>query len=239
MKVLVNGGLNVSQHDGWWAEAWNPAVGWAIRPCASLEELAVQDAEADRRDAESLYQLLEQQAIPEFYELGPDGAPYRWLARMRASMDSLTPRYSANRMVREYVTTCYGPMIEFSAQRTPKVAKALTMELQELALHWPKVRFERLEVNSDSGHQRFRLQLYLNGIPANRVRVELVAEASSAGPRQVTGMTPSDAPGLTSDHQSYHCTVPARPDGHYTPRVRLQDSRLALPLEAPWVHWYR
>lgn len=104
--------------------------------------------------------MLEQEVVPAFYDLGPEGMPTSWLARIRASMDSLTPHYSANRMVREYVTTCYGPMIESGAQRTQEVAAALVMELQQLARHWPKVRFVRLESSNGPGQQTFRLQLW-------------------------------------------------------------------------------
>src|SRR5690606_12370485 len=124
MKVLVNGGLNLSQYDGWWAEAWKGELGWAIRPHALFDELS-RGEEHDERDASEMYELLEQEIIPGFYDIDDEGLPRQWLARIRASMNQLTAQYSANRMVREYLQTFYLPMIERGAGRTPEMAAAL------------------------------------------------------------------------------------------------------------------
>ncbi len=101
MKVVLNGALNLSVLDGWWDEAYDGEVGWAI---------ASPDAEhhlQDERDTTALFNLLEHEAIPLFYERGPDGLPRRWLARVRASMARLAPRFSATRMLREYASRLY------------------------------------------------------------------------------------------------------------------------------------
>jgi starch phosphorylase len=86
MKVLVNGGLNLSVLDGWWAEAYAPDVGWLI-----------DDSGSDARDADSLFRTLENEILPLFYERDPDGLPRRWLQRVRASLSRLTPRLSRPR----------------------------------------------------------------------------------------------------------------------------------------------
>ncbi|WP_341581988.1 alpha-glucan family phosphorylase [Marinobacter metalliresistant] len=92
MKVLVNGGLNLSQYDGWWAEAWNADVGWAIRPGATFEELR-STSEHDLSDARELFDLLEHEVIPGFYDVDEQGLPRKWLQQIRASMDQLTAAY--------------------------------------------------------------------------------------------------------------------------------------------------
>jgi alpha-glucan phosphorylase-like protein len=103
MKVLLNGGLNLSVLDGWWPEAYDGETGWAIdTPNADA-------AAQDDHDATALYDLLEHQIIPLFYERNGDGLPERWLGRIRASMQRLIPRFNAERTVREYVTTLYRP----------------------------------------------------------------------------------------------------------------------------------
>jgi len=97
MKVLVNGGLNLSELDGWWEEAYSPEVGWALGDGKEHGE-----PEWDVHEADEFYSLLEDEVIPTFYERGARGIPRRWVATMRASMTRLTSRFSSNRMVREY-----------------------------------------------------------------------------------------------------------------------------------------
>ena len=97
MKVLVNGGINLSELDGWWAEAYTPEVGWALGDGREHGD----DPAWDAVEADALYELLEREVIPEFYARDEQGIPTAWVARMRESMARLTPRFSANRTVRE------------------------------------------------------------------------------------------------------------------------------------------
>jgi starch phosphorylase len=101
MKVLLNGGLNLSVLDGWWPEGYDGETGWAI---------ASPDADAatqDDHDATVLYDLLEQEVVPLFYARDQAGLPQGWIRRIKASMQRLIPRFSAERMMREYVTALY------------------------------------------------------------------------------------------------------------------------------------
>src|SRR5690606_22191746 len=92
MKALVNGGLNVSVLDGWWAEAYSPKVGWAIGDGEEHRD----DPAWDRLDAEALYSVLENEIVPEFYNRDDKGIPQAWVERIRNSMALLTPEFSAN-----------------------------------------------------------------------------------------------------------------------------------------------
>ena len=105
MKVLVNGGINISELDGWWAEAYTPQVGWALGDGQEHGD----DPAWDAAEANTLYDLLEREVIPEFYTRGNDGIPTGWVKRMRESMARLTPRFSAGRAVREYTEQRYLP----------------------------------------------------------------------------------------------------------------------------------
>ncbi len=105
MKVLVNGGINLSELDGWWAEAYTPEVGWALGDGQEHGD----DPAWDAVEAAALYDLLEHQVIPEFYTRDKEGIPTSWVARMRGSMACLTARFSANRSVREYTEQHYLP----------------------------------------------------------------------------------------------------------------------------------
>ena len=240
MKVLVNGGLNLSQYDGWWAEAWNPDVGWAIRPGATFDELSgSNNHDHDLSDMEQLFDLLENEVIPGFYDVDSEGIPRNWVGRMRASMDQLTAAYSANRMVREYVEQFYLPMAEMGSRRSSETAWELLGEYREISRHWSRLRFNSFNTGEDSGSQTFTVEVYLDGIDEQRIAVELVAEDSEHGPRTITAMQMKHPLGGSPHTYLYECTVPSRPEGHYTPRLRVRDERLNLPLENPAILWLR
>jgi len=135
MKVLVNGGLNLSVLDGWWAEAFHPDVGWALHGAD------------DDADAQELFRLLEREIVPCFYERTSPGLPLAWLRRVRASLARLTSRFSAERMVREYVQRMYEPAeadvlgrLEEGGER----ARLIDSFLSSLRTHWSDLRFGRL-----------------------------------------------------------------------------------------------
>jgi starch phosphorylase len=98
MKLLANGGLNLSELDGWWAEAYTPEVGWALGDGQTHNE-----PEWDAVEANELYRVLEEQIIPEFYQRDERGIPKKWVTRIRNSMATLAPEFSSNRMLRDYV----------------------------------------------------------------------------------------------------------------------------------------
>jgi starch phosphorylase len=107
MKVLFNGGLNASILDGWWDEAYARERGWAIGSGEEYTDWGLQD----QIEADTLYDLLEEEIIPLFYDRGSDGLPRGWIARMKSSMRTLCPRYNSNRMIREYTERFYLPAI--------------------------------------------------------------------------------------------------------------------------------
>jgi len=102
MKSLINGGLQLSVLDGWWAEAYDGTNGWAL-PGEVQPDAAAHDA----RDADTLYRLLEQEVVPAFYDRDADGLPRAWLARIRASIRTLAPAFTAGRMLEDYVERIY------------------------------------------------------------------------------------------------------------------------------------
>ena len=104
MKSVINGGLQLSVLDGWWAEAYDGTNGWAL-PGDVQPDAGTQDA----RDAAALYRLLEQEVAPDFYQRDADGLPRAWLARIRASIRTLAPAFTAGRMLADYVERVYAP----------------------------------------------------------------------------------------------------------------------------------
>jgi starch phosphorylase len=104
-KVVLNGGLNCSVLDGWWAEAYNGRNGFSIGSGSSHAD----DHVTDRRDAKSLYQTLEQEVIPAFFDRDLDGVPRRWIKLMMNSISTLAWRFSSHRMVMDYARLAYLP----------------------------------------------------------------------------------------------------------------------------------
>jgi starch phosphorylase len=103
MKAATNGGLNLSVLDGWWVEAYEPEIGWAI---ATPE---ADPGTQDEHDAAALFDLLEREVIPLFYDRDANGLPVRWLARVKRAMAGLVPRFCAERMLSDYLATLYTP----------------------------------------------------------------------------------------------------------------------------------
>ncbi|WP_172962357.1 alpha-glucan family phosphorylase [Hydrocarboniclastica marina] len=235
MKVLVNGGLNLSQRDGWWAEAHDPAVGWSIGSPEGLPPGRI--AEGDRADAEELYRRLENEVVPSFYDTDAQGIPRAWVALMRESMSRLTPQFSANRMVREYTERFYGPLASGGARRTPEVARQLAAVVHGLRENWHRLRFGSVLVEHEAEHHHFHIQLHVDGLDPDWLKVELVSE--NDGVVRCEPLTRGE-PLVGSEHAfNYHGAVPAdRPSEHYTPRVVPAGESLHGPLELNLILWH-
>lgn len=238
MKVLVNGGLNLSVLDGWWAEAYTPQVGWALGD--GREHGA--DANQDAADAQALYELLEREVIPEFYDRDGQGIPTAWVKRMRESMAQLTPRFSTNRALREYTEKCYLPAA--TAYRTRSAAKgaagAQLVEWQHaLRQHWGGLRFGDMKVGTADGQHVFEVQVYFDELDPAAVRVELYADA--AGEDQPVSLEMTRLRPLVGAHgAAYGARVPAtRMASDYTPRLVPRREGVAIPLEDAHILWQR
>ena len=171
MKVLVNGGINLSELDGWWAEAYTPEVGWAL---GDGEEHG-DDPAWDAVEAEALYELLEREVIPEFYTRDGNGIPTAWVARMRESMARLTPRFSANRTVREYTEQHYLPAAAAYRGRAADKGAAgrdVVDWQQTLEQKWATLRFGEVKVETNQEQHIFEVQLYLGDLGQDAVQVE-------------------------------------------------------------------
>jgi starch phosphorylase len=238
MKVLVNGGINLSELDGWWAEAYTSDVGWALGDGREHGD----DPAWDAAEAEVLYGLLECEVIPEFYTRNEKGIPTAWVARMRESMARLTPRFSANRTVREYTEQHYLPAASAYRERAADkgaVGVQLVNWQGAMQQNWSNLRFGEMKVATDGGNHIFEVQVYLNGIDANSVRVELYADGVIGGlpvrqEMKIVGQLVG-ANGIT-----YSTQVPTtRPAADYTARVIPHWSGVAVPLEAAQILWQR
>jgi starch phosphorylase len=156
MKVLVNGGLNLSELDGWWAEAYTPDVGWALGDGKEHGD----DPAWDAIEAEALYDRLEREVIPEFYRRDVHGIATAWVARMRESMARLTPRFSANRTVREYTEQHYLPAAAAYRMRAADKGaggRQVVSWEQTLRQKWANLRFGEVKVQANEAQHIFEV----------------------------------------------------------------------------------
>jgi len=243
MKVLVNGGLNLSELDGWWVEAYRPQVGWALGD--GLEHGC--DPNHDRQEAEALFALLEQQVIPEFYDRNEHGVPVSWIKKVRESMAHLTPFFSSNRTVREYTEKYYLPAANAWQARSAfggALGKRIVAWKHRLDQHWPQLGFGDVTVRSNGDAHVFTARLYFHGLDPERVAVQLVAAAppqptATDAPRLFRAdMLPTGEADTAAGWLTYSASVPAtRPAGDYTPRIIPRSPDIAIPLEYDRIIW--
>jgi starch phosphorylase len=239
MKVLVNGGLNLSEIDGWWAEAYAQDVGWAMGDGQEHGD----DPGWDRVEAEALYSLLEREIAPEFYRRNQQGVPEGWVAKVRESMARLMPYFSANRTVRQYTTEHYLPAAQAHCQRAAENGRPATELLQwqrEIALHWAHLRFGSVKVETRDQELAFEVQVFLDELDPEAVRVELCADGHNGIDAVRQLMTRGQPLAGSAGGYLYAARVPAtRPAGDYTARIIPFNAGALVPLEAPQILWQR
>ncbi|MFH0907819.1 MAG: alpha-glucan family phosphorylase [bacterium] len=239
MKVLVNGGINLSELDGWWAEAYTPDVGWALGDGREHGD----DPAWDAFEADALYDLLEREVIPEFYSRDVHGVPTAWVNRMRESMARLTPLFSANRAVREYTEQHYLPAAAAYRRRAADkgaVGRHVVDWGHRLEQKWATLRFGDVKVATRSGQHVFDVQVFLDDLDPKAVRVELYAEGVDGGSPVRQAMKRGRPLDGTPGGCVYSASVPAaRRPADYTARVIPQFADAAIPLETTQILWQR
>ena len=237
MKVLANGGINLSELDGWWAEAYEPGVGWAI------QKQQVDDQQSDAAEAEALYTKLEQEIIPLFYYRDNRGLPVGWISHVRESMSRLTPQYSADRAVREYTEKYYlraASMYQDRSQQDGAPAARIISWQRALAERWADVRMGAMRVETNDGQHDFQLQVHLGELSPDLVKIELYADALPGGPAERHVMNVEDEEASSAGSYLYRLRLPAtRSASDYTARVIAQHPEAIIPLEAPQILWQK
>ena len=187
MKVLANGGLNLSSLDGWWDEAYDPEVGWTLGDRMEHSESSIDEA-----DAEQLYRFLEEKVVPLFYERNLEGIPKGWVAMVKASMARLTPRFNSARMMREYAEKIYRPATAAYRNRIKdgaKLAEELAGWQKRINDCWKELRFGKLTTSRDGDFWSFSVEVYFGELHFQDVHVELYADPLPEE-REQTGSDP-------------------------------------------------
>jgi starch phosphorylase len=239
MKVLVNGGINLSELDGWWAEAYSPEVGWAIGDRNEHGD----DPAWDANEANTLYELLEKQVVPEFYNRNKESIPVVWIERIRKSMSQLTPLYSANRTVREYTEKYYLPIATTYLARSAgkgKIGKQIVAWQNDLQQKWNKLHFGEIKVKTDGDKHIFEAEVFLDTIKPDILLVELYANGKDGGTaiRKEMKLIRKET-GSGKPHQYQAAVIANRPVADYTPRIIPNFRGVSVPLETTLILWQR
>jgi glycogen phosphorylase len=226
MKSALNGGLNLSILDGWWHEMFDGDNGWAISSAEDVDDIE----RRDELEASALFDLLERQVVPLFYETYGGPVPRRWLKRVRKSLTSLGPRVTASRMVADYVERLYEP----TAARTDTLAadglaraRALAAWKQRVAEAWHGVHVDRVDGDMaavELGASRdVEAVVSLGSLSADDVDVQLVHGPVGQGDELTERTCVSMRPGgpADDDHARYVGSLECSRAGRYGLTVRI------------------
>lgn len=245
MKAAFNGAINMSILDGWWDEAYESHVGWAIGHGEVYSDVEYQD----KVESNAIYELLEKEVVPLFYDRAKDGLPRAWIQRMKQAMLHICPEFDINRMVREYATRAYFPASdrynEFLADSAAK-AKQLATWKSELTGHWRELKIESIEAANLEQVQvgddmRVRARVKLGGLHPDDVSVQIFHG-------------PIDSHGNISQGEVIPMVLSEQNDGQaclfsgairyfksgrhgFTVRVLPQHDELGSPIETGLIHW--
>jgi starch phosphorylase len=245
MKAVANGALHVGTLDGWWDEAYRAGIGWAIGDRRSYDDPEYQD----QLESSSLYDLLERELVPLFYERDAAGLPQGWISRMRASMGGLPPVFNTDRMVHEYLTRYYEPAAH-DVRRLSADSFGPTREVAAWAARvhdeWPSVRVVRVDGLADTiaagAELSFEADVVLGGLAPDEVEVHLAHGVLDAdGVLAAPTLTPLRLQG-PAEHGAHRFGVRGvrgeRSGRHgYAVRVTPRHPTLPIPFPLGLVRW--
>lgn len=248
MKAAINGVINLSVLDGWWAEAWNGENGWGLTPYVEL------DAEArERQEAEELLNTLEYQVIPSYYTRNAEGEPEDWVARSKASMKTVLPNFNTIRMAMDYLRDLYGPASRAGLRLREDQgsgARELARWKNKIAQDWHGVRAQLARPLATAIHSGKPLlidvDVDLNGLGSDDLVVECVLGAETeSGEFSATHSIPFALLEPVIDGKaSYHCKLfedeqlcSAGGLQHFKVRIYPYHRVLSHPLECGCMLW--
>ncbi|MBS4100815.1 alpha-glucan family phosphorylase [Tsukamurella paurometabola] len=231
MKSAMNGGLNLSVLDGWWDELYDGNNGWAIPSAVGVDPGRRDDIEAD-----ALYDLLEHDVVPAFYDRrDTDDAPPRWLAKVRHTLSSTAPEVSADRMVREYATQYYRPAARSARSTRPAIGE-LVEYIEKVRSGWDGVRVGETAAAVLPEGVEIAADIALGALEDGDVRVEAVIGGVDEAGEIVDGR----AVRLHFDGERYRAVLPGQVGRFgYAVRVLPQHRLLTGPAELGLVRYAR
>ncbi|MDR2743401.1 MAG: alpha-glucan family phosphorylase [Treponema sp.] len=245
MKASMNGVLNCSILDGWWDEAYNPEVGWAIGRGEEYEDTNLQD----EVESKALYDLLEREIIPLFYQRGRDGLPREWIRRMKSCMRTIGQSMSSHRMLMDYSNKFYFPALKNYRRMTKDdyaEAKSLAAYLNKLKQSWDALKIVKIESNAKPVMQRgdpltVTAYLELGAMSPDELCIELYHGSVSTQTREIVNARLSEmkAAGQEGNTYRYHVKIECIDTGWqgHTVRILPKHNALVHPYRTGFVKW--
>jgi starch phosphorylase len=237
MKILSNGGLNCSILDGWWSEAYNENVGWAI----GGKSETVQYFNDDKADSEALYSMLENTIIPEFFNRDKNGIPVKWVQKIRQSMATLTPAFSTYRMMKEYIEKAYIPMsgnYEKRNENGGKIALEIVEWKNKLNKNWGGIHFANPSFEKNNSTYNVKCMIWLGIIEPEAIKVQLYTILN--GKPFITDMKINKSITGAINGFIYEAQASAEvPQNDYTIRVIPYHPDAVVPLEFSQILWQK
>ncbi len=245
MKATANGAINISTLDGWWDEAYQPEAGWAIGRGEVYEDLNYQND----IESKAIYEILEKEAIPLFYDRSSNGLPYKWIPLMKDAMRVVCPIFNTNRMVREYAERFYLPSAERYEHLTEnEMARAKALAQWKSLLHerWPEIRVDHVEAEIPAelkvgAELQVRAQVRLGALEPKDVTVQLyygpMDTRGEMSKGEVIAMECAESNG--DGNHVFIGSIPARASGRYGYALRIlpHHEDLNNPYEPGLILW--
>jgi starch phosphorylase len=228
MKAAANGVINLSTFDGWWCEGYAPGAGWTIGHGETYED----ERYGDEVEAQALYDVLEKDVIPLFYERGADGLPRGWIAMMKNSMRRIAPAFNTSRMVHEYAEEFYFPEVQRYQRLAAdeyRAAKELAAWLEKARQHWGEIRIVNIESDAQDGLPvssmvNVRAQINLGSLKPENIAVQIfhggISPRGEIVGREIVTMSPGDVDG--GGNYTYTGTIPCDKSGLHGYALRIQ-----------------
>jgi len=242
MKLIPNGGLNCSILDGWWAEAYDPEVGWAIGNGEDYEP------DRDPIEANALYDVIENQVVPTFYgDRDSRGVPRRWVKMMKTGMQRLAAEFSTDRMVRDYVDNFYLPAAAHFLERIAgdrETTEAIAGWKRKIATHWPEVQISHVEGGASSTRvgDAFEVNAFvrLGHLAPDDVQVQVyLGPVDAKAELEKAEAVAMDQVEESNGTYRYRAQVPINRSGRhgYTVRIVPHHPKVMVPHEITDIRW--
>ena len=242
MKAVANGALHLSVLDGWWDEGYDSAIGWAFGAVESMEDHEFQD----QIDSSVLYDILEKDVAPLFYDRGPDGLPRGWLAMMKASLHKLCPMFTSHRMVLEYWKRFYVPSAErqYNFRKDSwKGIRKLGSWRDKIMFNWDNVsikdiRFDDISEIEMGAVYHAEVDVFIGQLAPEDIVVEAYCGSLDPSNNYQHSFAVPMIPVKSGENRvsTYQCDIPFEETGHYGLNVRItpnhpdKESRLTMGL---------
>ncbi len=235
-KAVLNGVMNLSVLDGWWAEGYQPEAGWQLKEEKTYENQEFQD----ELDAETIYNMLENEVTPMFYDRGPDGIPQQWVRWIKNCIAGIAPHFTNKRMLDDYMRLYYNPLFSSSEQihaNEFSKARELSRWKSKVVRGWNSVEVVEKKILSNSGKtiklgEPFlaELTLKLNELTAKDFGVEVVfAQKKIDGHTEMVSVYEMDLVKNVKKTVTFSCELPAGRTGAFNYAFRMFPKNEALP----------